>query len=80
MSGVRRALTVIVVAAAIIGVWWLIEDGRLGGRFADTVAGSGERPSWGDVADKVGEFAAEERGLRQTIDKVGPQDAVPAAD
>lgn len=69
----RRLLLVAALAAIATGAWWLAEDGNLRrhlGRFVDEVlirAGMGPKPSWGDVAAKVGEFAAEERDLKRIV-------------
>lgn len=62
----------------VIGAWWLAEDGGLrqrivtiGSDVLDRAGGSRPAPSWGDVADRVGDFATEERGLRETIGSLG---------
>ncbi len=67
----RRSVAVILVAAVILGIWWVVEDGRLRERIAEATA---EPPgaNWGDVAGKVGEFADEERALRETIGVLQP--------
>lgn len=69
----RRLLIVAAVAVAATGAWWLAEDGNLRrhlSQFGNEVlmrAGGGPPPSWGDVADKVGEFASEERDLKRVV-------------
>ena len=42
-------------------------------------AGGAPPPSWGDVADKVGEFASEERDLKRVVggEKVAPDPPAP---
>ena len=64
----RRFWLVVGIAAGMVGLLWLAEDEgvrrsliELGGRSDD------RGPSWGDVADKVGEFAREEAELKQVI-------------
>ena len=34
-----------------------------------TVAGKANQANWGDVAKKIGDFAAEERGLRDNVSR-----------
>jgi hypothetical protein len=34
-----------------------------------TVAGRANQANWGDVAKKIGDFAAEERGLRDNVSR-----------
>jgi hypothetical protein len=70
---VWRIVVVGLVAVAATGIWWLAEDGdlrrhiaELGRQVLDGASGE-PPPSWGDVAEKVGEFANEERGLKRTI-------------
>lgn len=69
----RRLVIVGLVAVAATGAGWLAEDGNLRrhlARFGDEIlerAGGGAKPSWGDVADKVGEFAVEERDLKRAV-------------
>ncbi|WP_421725476.1 hypothetical protein [Bauldia sp.] len=68
----RRLLVVVLLAVGIIGAWWLADDSQLGERivtFGNEVVdrATGERPSWGDVADRVGDFATAERELKQTV-------------
>jgi hypothetical protein len=83
----RRFLIVAAVAAVATGAWWLAEDGNLRrhlGQFGDAVlvrAGMGPEPSWGDVADKIGEFADEERDLKAAVggSQVAPDPPLPAA-
>ena len=64
----RRIVIVAAVAVVATGAWWLAEDGNLRrhlSQFGSEMlarASGGPPPSWGDVADKVGEFA--ERGAR----------------
>lgn len=76
----QRLLLAGAVAVATLGMWWLMGAGGLEGRLAglgDRIAeqiGDGQAPNWGDVADKVGEFAREERGLKETVG--GPGDAI----
>lgn len=67
----RRSVAVILVAAVILGIWWIVEDGRLRDRIAEATA-EPPRANWGDVAGKVGEFAEEERALRETIGVLQP--------
>jgi hypothetical protein len=56
------------IAVAIIGLLWLAEDTGVGPRMIQIGAdGNAKPPSWGDVADKVGEFANAEAELKQTI-------------
>jgi hypothetical protein len=69
----RRIVIVGLVAIAATGAWWLAEDGNLRrhrSQFGNQIlerAGGGPKPSWGDVADKVGEFAIEERDLKRAV-------------
>ena len=60
------------VAAAIIGLLWLAEDSGLQKRLVEfgPQEVATDRPSWGDVANKVGEFAREEQDLKATIGTV----------
>jgi hypothetical protein len=67
----RRIAAVVLVAAVILGIWWVVEDGRLSDRIAEATA-EPPRANWGDVAGKVGEFAEEERALRETIGVLQP--------
>lgn len=67
----RRSVAVVLVAAVILGIWWIVEDGRLRDRIAEATA-EPPRANWGDVAGKVGEFAEEERALRETIGVLQP--------
>ncbi len=73
----RRAIVVAILAVGIIGVWWLAEDGGLQnrlGELGDEVVAKARGtppPSWGDVADRVGEFATEEHGLKQIVGELG---------
>lgn len=67
----RRSVAVVLVAAVILGIWWIAEDGRLRDRIAEATA-EPPRANWGDVAGKVGEFAEEERALRETIGVLQP--------
>lgn len=82
----RRLVVVVVVAVGIAGVWWLAEDGEVGNRlsaFGERILNraTGEPPSWGDVADRVGDFASEERELKQTVGALGAgPDEAEAAD
>jgi hypothetical protein len=71
----RRVWLIAGIAAVIIGLWWLAEDGGFS-RWS-TLRGGGDRPqpSWGDVAGKVGEFAKEERDLQDAIDPEPPPPA-----
>jgi len=69
----RRLLVVGLVAVAATGAWWLAEDGNLrrhlthfGNEILDRARGS-PPPSWGDVADKIGEFSTEERDLKKVV-------------
>ncbi|HET7717546.1 MAG TPA: hypothetical protein VFK86_18135 [Bauldia sp.] len=69
----RRLVIVGLVAIAATGVWWLAEDGdlrrhlgQIGSEILDRARGR-PPPSWGDVADKVGEFAVEERDLKRVV-------------
>lgn len=81
----RRLVLVTATAAAIIAVWWLAEDSDL--RHELTAAGEavlqkargGSPPSWGDVAERVGEFAKEEQGLKQTVGRLDAESAGMAA-
>lgn len=81
----RRLLIVAAVAVAATGAWWLAEDGNLRrhlSRFGDEIlvrAGAGPRPSWGDVADKIGEFASEERDLKRAVggERIAPDPPAP---
>ena len=41
--------------------------------------GGGPPPSWGDVAERVGEFAKEEQGLKQTVGRLDAESAKPGA-
>ncbi len=89
----RRLVLVAAVAAGIIAAWWLAEDSNLrqqltaaGEAVLQKARGGGPPPSWGDVADRVGEFAKEEQGLKQTVGrldadsaKLGTAPADPAA-
>ena len=79
----RRIVLVILVAAGFVGVWWLAEDGNLrhrigelGGEMIDRARGT-PPPSWADVAERVGEFAAEERDLKQTVGRLDPGSGEP---
>jgi hypothetical protein len=81
----RRLVVVGLVAVAATGAWWLAEDGDLrrnlsqfGTEILDRARGR-PAPSWGDVADKVGEFASEERDLKRTVggNKVAPDPPAP---
>ena len=77
----RRLVLVAAVAAGIIAAWWLAEDSDI--RQQLTAAGEavlqkargGPPPSWGDVADRVGEFAKEEQGLKQTVGRLDAESA-----
>jgi hypothetical protein len=82
---VRRVVIVGLVAVAATGAWWLAEDGnlrrhlaRFGSEILDRARGA-SAPSWGDVADKVGEFASEERDLKRAVGggMVAPDPPVP---
>ncbi|MCB1496499.1 MAG: hypothetical protein KDJ86_11980 [Bauldia sp.] len=73
----RRILIVAIVAVGVAGVWWLAEDGGLqhrlgeiGGDVMEQVSGK-PAPSWGDVADRVGDFAREESELKKTVGGLG---------
>lgn len=82
----RRLIVVVGLAAIVIGGWWLAEDGKLGKRLSDfsgdvlDSARGGPAPSWGDVADRVGEFAEEERGLKQTVGRLDHGSGVPGSE
>lgn len=67
----RRIVAVVLAATVILGIWWVAEDGRLSDRIAEATR---EPPgaNWGDVAGKVGEFAEEERALRESIGGLPP--------
>jgi hypothetical protein len=67
----RRVVAVLLVAGGILGIWWLAEDGRLRDRLSEVTAAP-PPANWGDVADKVGEFAGEERALRESIGVIQP--------
>lgn len=73
----RRIALVAIVAVGLAGVLWLAEDGGLQHRLADLGSEVMQKvrgappPSWGDVADRVGEFAEEERGLKATVGSLG---------
>ncbi|MCP4384641.1 MAG: hypothetical protein GY798_25040 [Hyphomicrobiales bacterium] len=72
----RRLIVVVVLAAGFVGLWWLADDGRLRERlvgFSEQVLNraTGEPPSWGDVAERVGAFASEERDLKETVGSLG---------
>ena len=81
----RRIVIVGLVAVAATGAWWLAEDGNLRrhlSQFGSEVmarARGAPPPSWGDVADKVGEFASEERDLKRVVggEKVAPDPPAP---
>jgi len=73
----RRILLVAIVAVGVAGAWWLAEDGGLqhrlgeiGGDVMEKVRGK-PAPSWGDVADRVGDFAKEEGELKKTVGGLG---------
>ena len=52
----------------MVGLLWLAEDDGLRRRIVEFgTQQSGAAPSWGDVANKVGEFAREERDLKAAI-------------
>ena len=81
----RRIVIVGLVAVAATGAWWLAEDGNLrrhlsqfGTEIIDRARGR-PAPSWGDVANKVGEFASEERDLKRVVggDKITPDPQAP---
>jgi hypothetical protein len=56
------------VAVGILGLLWLAEDTGVGQRMIGLGADPNAKPpSWGDVADKVGEFANAEGELKRTI-------------
>ncbi len=83
----RRIGLVALVAVVATGAWWLAEDGNLrrqlieaGQHVIDRARGK-PPPSWGDVAAKVGEFAAEERDLKKTVGdgQIAPRTPVPDA-
>lgn len=59
------------VAVVIVGLLWLAEDGGVGQRLIDFAPdNTAAAPSWGDVANKVGEFAREEEDLKAAIGAV----------
>lgn len=73
----RRILLVAIVAIGVAGAWWLAEDGGLQHRLGEIgddvmekVSGK-PAPSWGDVADRVGDFAKEEGALKKTVGNLG---------
>jgi hypothetical protein len=76
----RRLVVVAALAVVATGAWWLAEDGDLRrhlialGEDVVSRARGGPPPSWGDVAEKVGEFASEERDLKRVVGggKVAP--------
>ena len=69
----RRIIVVALVAVVATGALILAEDEHLRQEAEGFVsgilarAGGGPKPSWGDVADKVGEFASEERDLKRMV-------------
>lgn len=78
----RRLILVTAVAAGIIAAWWLAEDSDLrqqltaaGEAVLQKARGGGPPPSWGDVAERVGEFAKEEQGLKQTVGRLDAENA-----
>ena len=81
----RRLLLIVAVVALTAGIWFVADEQGFRqklGAFGDAVAertGGGDAPSWGDVADKVGAFAEEERDLKTTVGGIGagpePDDA-----
>jgi hypothetical protein len=84
----RRIVIVGLVAVAATGAWWLAEDGNLrrhlsqfGSEILERASGA-PAPSWGDVADKVGEFAVEERDLKRAAGggSVAPDPPAPVPD
>jgi hypothetical protein len=69
----RRFWLVVGTAMVIVGALWLVEDNgfrrSIGiGEFGPVA--TAERPSWGDVANRVGEFAREEQQLKAVIGAV----------
>jgi len=82
----RRLVLVAAVAVGIIAAWWLAEDSDLrqqltaaGEAVLQKARGGGPPPSWGDVAERVGEFAKEEQGLKQTVGRLDAESAKVAA-
>ncbi|MCB1503192.1 MAG: hypothetical protein KDK07_26015 [Bauldia sp.] len=81
----RRLIVVALVAVVATGVFVIAEDKHLRQEADKFVSGilaraSGDaKPSWGDVADKVGEFASEERDLKRMVgnDQVAPDPPPP---
>jgi hypothetical protein len=74
----RQIILILLLTAGVAGVWQMVEGGglqRLGEKVGVDLGGSRARsgPSWGDVANKVGEFADAERGLQQTVGGVAPE-------
>lgn len=81
-DAMRQIVVILLVTAGLVGLWQIVEGGGLQGlgeRVGIDLAGNGARhdgPSWGDVANKVGEFADAERGLKQTVaDPATPAEA-----
>ncbi|MCW5695158.1 MAG: hypothetical protein KIS96_00340 [Bauldia sp.] len=73
----RRTIGLSLLIVVVIGGWLIIDaDSRARDEIArvwnDLTAflsgGEREVPNWGDVAAKVGEFADEERALREVLD------------
>lgn len=82
-EAMRQIILILLFTAGLFGLWQVVQGGGLQGLGervgVDLGAGKGKArngPSWGDVADKVGEFADAERGLQQTVGGAAP--AAPA--
>jgi len=83
----RRLIVVALAAVVATGAFVIAEDEHLRQEAEGFVSGilaraSGNpKPSWGDVADKVGEFASEERDLKRMVgnDQVAPDPPSPGS-
>lgn len=73
----RRRSLVLAGAFAVGAVAWLIIDADsstrddvagVWNRFTAFLGGEDDPPNWGDVAERVGTFADEERELREALD------------
>jgi hypothetical protein len=73
----RRTLGIGILLVVVIGGWLIIdadsrardEIARIWDDFTTFLSGGDDAvPNWGDVASKVGEFADEERALREVLD------------